>query len=256
VAHKITTYILSLIIAVAFAALPAIGQENTLRLHADQSLVDNGFLRHLLPRFSLKHGVRIQVVPENEAAQISLFPDAARIAVFAEDARVYFLSTLREGENVDAVETFSNWLTSEIGQNTVSGFTLDGQAVYGQVVVAVVEIIPTVFSGSAENGALVSLQKCGRCHVVGPENRMAGIGSTPSFALLRSLGDWEERFLTFYTRIPHPSFTQLTDVTPPFPANLPSPIVPIELTLDELEDLLTFISEMAPADLGDALQFQ
>ena len=40
------------------------------KLDAPQAMVEEGFLQHLLPRFSLKTGVRIEVVQEGGAASI------------------------------------------------------------------------------------------------------------------------------------------------------------------------------------------
>ena len=76
--------------------------------------------------------------------------------------------------------------------------------------------------GDALRGEEVSLSHCGRCHVVSDKNRMNSIGSTPSFAVLRTLRDWEDRFQAFYVLNPHPAFTQITDVTKPFDATRPS----------------------------------
>ena len=85
---------------------------------------------------------------------------------------------------------------------------------------------------------------------------MLGIGSTPSFFVLRALKDWDIRFQTFYSLNPHPSFTQIAEVTEPFPVDRPSPIVPVELTLDEFDAILAYVSALKPADLGAPLQLQ
>jgi len=83
---------------------------------------------------------------------------------------------------------------------------------------------------------------------------MNAIGSTPSFALMRNFGDWEGRFQTFFLLKPHPAFTQVADVTDPFPDNLPSPIAPIEVTLDEIDAIVAYVATIAPADLGAPVQ--
>jgi hypothetical protein len=79
---------------------------------------------------------------------------------------------------------------------------------------------------------------------------------TPSFALLRTFSDWQDRFSTFYVRNPHPSFTQVIDITPPFARNLPPAIVPLEITQDELDSILAYVATILPADLGAPLQNQ
>jgi hypothetical protein len=85
---------------------------------------------------------------------------------------------------------------------------------------------------------------------------MTGIGSTPSFSVLRSLPDWSDRFSVFYVLNPHPSFTVIDGVTPPFATNRPPPIAPVVLTLDDLEDVLAYVAGLKPADLGAPLRHQ
>ena len=105
-------------------------------------------------------------------------------------------------------------------------------------------------------GAKFALELCGRCHVVGEVNRKKGLGSTPSFGALKALQDWENRFYMFYMLNPHPSFTQIEDVTEPFDATRPSPIVPLELTVEILDSIISYVGEIPPADLGGEIQFQ
>ena len=58
-----------------------------------------------------------------------------------------------------------------------------------------------VAAGDREKGRDIARRHCARCHVIGDQDRMGGIGSTPSFPLLRRMGDWRERFGTFYNRL-------------------------------------------------------
>lgn len=101
-----------------------------------------------------------------------------------------------------------------------------------------------------EPGEKLTLFHCGRCHVINERNKYGGIGSTPSFGALRTMDDWEDRFDAFWTLAPHPAFTQVEGVTEPFPINRPSPIYPMELTLDEVETIKIFTRTIAPKDLG------
>jgi len=103
-------------------------------------------------------------------------------------------------------------------------------------------------------GEKLTYVNCGRCHVIGPRNRMGGIGSTPGFPVLRTFPDWEERMEQFYALNPHPAFTQIEGVTEPFPKNRPSPIHPIRLTRDELARIIDYARSIEPADLGGALR--
>jgi len=102
-------------------------------------------------------------------------------------------------------------------------------------------------------GEKLTLLNCGRCHVVSAKNRMGGIGSTPSFAVLRTIDDWEDRMKAFWTLRPHPGFTQIEGMTEPFPASRPPAVHPISLTLEELALIVAYARTVKPADLGSDL---
>ncbi len=91
-------------------------------------------------------------------------------------------------------------------------------------------------------GEMIAKQHCARCHVIGAFNRMGGIGSTPSFKLLRKRDDWEERYTSFYARRPHPSFVRIRGIEPI--TNLPPNAAPIELSEREVQALMAFVREM------------
>lgn len=99
-------------------------------------------------------------------------------------------------------------------------------------------------------GEKLTLLHCGRCHVVSPRNRYGGIGSTPSFAAMRGAADWEARFRAFYSLAPHPAFTQVAGVTPPFSPQRPSPIHPVEISPAEIEEIIGYARTIPPKDLG------
>jgi hypothetical protein len=73
---------------------------------------------------------------------------------------------------------------------------------------------------------------------------------------MRGFSNWRARFAGFFAINPHPSFTIIEDVTEPFDQTRPPPIVPLEMTLDDLDAILAFVSRIAPADLGAPLQYQ
>ncbi len=155
-----------------------------------------------------------------------------------------------ESGSVDLAERFLAWIESDIGQRTIDSFRRDGTQLYVSAA-SVPEVVETrQFDGDVVAGERLSLMLCGRCHVVGPVNRMKGLGSTPSFGMLRTLEDWELRFRKFHLLNPHPSFTQVAGVTEPFHASFPSPIAPIEMTLQELEAIIAYMNEIEAADLG------
>ena len=232
--------------------MPAMSQGKTTTLLVAPEVQETGIIKFMLPRFTLKHGVRVTVVNEGDAAG-SLVQDGDAV-VFSRAGTNYGLTVYDMDD--PHMATLADWLTGDVGRRTILSFKQDGQAVFeAPVVVAEVEEAVEL-DGDAARGADLALSACGRCHVVGEVNRMNGIGSTPSFAVLRSLDDWLERFLAFYALNPHPSFTIIPDVTGPFDETRPSPISPVTLTLEELENIVAYTATMDPADLGSPIAHQ
>jgi hypothetical protein len=223
-------------------------QDKAFTLQAPASLSETGFLKHLLPRFSLKTGIRITPVTGTADAAFG----TTGTPIFKAGETLWHLS----GTGDDAVDIFEAWLLSDIGKRTIEAFAPQGTPLFSAEITAQAEVESVVMTGDAALGETVSLKRCGRCHVVNDSNRMKAIGSTPSFALLRSFADWQDRFETFFLRKPHPAFTQVAEVTDAFAANLPSPIAPIEVTLEEIAAIVSFVALISPADLGAPIQSQ
>lgn len=230
----------------AMAASPVLAQEKAFTLSAPDALIETGIIKHLIPRFSLKKGIRITLAEGGTDAKFG--SDGAPI--FRQGDTVWHFAKT-DGPYTDA---FQEWLLSDVGKRTIESYAQDGQAPFSTDVALRKEVKGEVLEGDVVLGEAVSLEKCGRCHVVNEKNRMNAIGSTPSFSLMRSFGDWQERFTAFYVLRPHAAFTQVVDVTEPFPADLPSPISPIELTVDEIEAITAYVASIKPADLGAPIQ--
>lgn len=243
--------ILSVCIALLLP-LGAVAEERALRLSAPLTLTDTGLLDHLWPRFSLKTGVRIEIVPEGQEADIVLGPEEGR-AVFEGAGALWRMSVV--GAHPGAAR-FADWLTSEVGQRTVTSFEVAGQAPFSLPESVDEAASADQFAGDAAEGRRISLLHCGRCHVVSPEHGTGSIGSTPSFAVIRALPDWDTRFQSFYVLKPHPAFTQVTGVTPPFAPDRPPAIVPVEVSPEEVQAILAFVAGLNPADLGAPIQVQ
>ncbi len=220
-------------------------------LYAAPALVDSGLVQHIKPRFSLKTQVRVDVVDSVEAADLVL--GATGRPLFSGLDAVWHLEQRRETKGADR---FHAWLVSEIGTRTILSFAPDGTPVFGPPPERTVAAVAVEISGDAIAGKEVSYVKCSRCHVTERERRIFGIGSTPSFAVMRGFEDWEARFAGFFVLNPHEAFTQIEGVTEPFPPDRPSPIAPIVMTLDDLEAILAYVATMEPADLGEPLQHQ
>jgi mono/diheme cytochrome c family protein len=226
----------------------ALAQDRDFTLSAPAEIVQSGILQHLLPRFSLKHNLRITQVPEGGDVVIG----AEGVPVFAGLGTVWHITQ----SDAEGPALFVDWLLSDIGKRTIAGFQPDGAALFTPEVIVAVAAPALRIEGDPVKGEVLAVQHCGRCHVVNDTNRMDGMGQAPSFAGLRAMSDWQNRFATFYVLNPHPSFTQVADVTPAFPANLPPAIVPVEVTLEEVEAILAYAATVAPADLGAPLQSQ
>ncbi|WP_236545245.1 c-type cytochrome [Tropicimonas marinistellae] len=244
--------VLILIILLFLPPVKAMAQERKVRLHAPETLVDTGLMRHILPRFSLKTQIRVELVDTPDQADIVL--GSTGIPLFEGAGQVWHLE-MRASDDGPPTR-FSDWLQSDVGQRTVIGFAPEGEALFAPPTAQEAEAVVVTLDGDAALGQRVSRQKCIRCHSVDDETRMAGIGSTPSFSVLRSLSDWQDRFAAFFALNPHPAFTIVENVTPPFPDNRPPPIAPIRLSLEEVEAVVAYVAAMEAADLGAPLQHQ
>ena len=106
-------------------------------------------------------------------------------------------------------------------------------------------LLPATGWGAEANAAAgrrLATTHCARCHVVGDHNKLGGIGSTPSFQLLARRDDYLERFETFYARRPHPVFIRVPDV--PKCSNAPVTIAEIEITVEDIEDIIAFVETL------------
>lgn len=242
---------LAFLILMMCGALPAAAQERVITLAAPDTLIESGFLKYVLPRFSLKHSIRITLVPEGEPAQVTLGSEGR--PVFMRGEEVFAMEVV---EATDFTAKFAEWLRSTTGLKAVTGFKVDGVAPFGPPEVVETAVVELTLDGDAARGEDLSYRMCGRCHVVGARNRMSGIGSTPSFPVMKTFPDWQDRFMAFYALKPHGAFTQIEEVTPPFDPEHPPSIAPLEMTLDDLDNILSFVASIPAADLGRPIQFQ
>ena len=219
-------------------------------LAAPPELQDSGLLKHILPRFSLKTGIRVTA---DDAGPMALADSAPGTPVFQGLGTVWHL---RIDAGDPAQQRFLEWLTGDIGRRTVDSFQPDGTPVFTAAIKVEAEVAELEYDGDPVAGEKASLVHCGRCHVIGPQNAMNGIGSTPSFAVIKALPEWEYRFQAFYALRPHGAFTVIEDLTPAFDPERPPPIVPVEMTLDDLDDVMAYVATIPVADLGAAIQLQ
>lgn len=102
--------------------------------------------------------------------------------------------------------------------------------------------------GLASRGKEIAERHCSRCHVVSPDNRMAGISSTPSFMILISaLDDWRDRFATFHARLPHPAHIRFQG-DEPRPDDLPATTKEVILEIKDIDAILAYVETLAVRD--------
>ena len=240
--------LIKVVILIILMTNPVWAQGKMFTLHVPIELAETGFMKHLLPRFSLKTGVRITISPE--AGEATFGSDGK--PVFRQNDKIWHLSRTNDTDT----EVFEAWLLSDVGKRTIEAYAPNGNVLFNSDVAQVDEIEVVALTGDLGLGEAVSFEKCGRCHAINETNRMDTIGSSPSFALMRTFPDWQSRFESFFVLRPHPSFTQGKDITEPFPDNLPPPIIPIELTVHEIEAITAYVGSIEPADLGAPIQTQ
>lgn len=257
--------------AIALALLvcpnPAAAQGKVFRMAASPGLIENGALKYLLPRFSLKTGIRIEITPlaDAEAADLALSKaaEATPLSPAAELSRQKVFAAINGGEVYQVIRfdtdqvahtaRFLDWLSSDVGARALTKFAVDGAQVYQTIEAETAAQVEAAPEGDAVLGETLSFRHCGRCHVINEKNRFGGIGSTPSFGAMKTLPRWRERFEAFWTLNPHPAFTQVAGLTEPFDPSRPSPIAPLELTYDDVQAILAFVIGMKAKDLGAAL---
>ncbi len=233
--------------ALSLVAATAAQAELTLRM--TDEMVAMGFDKQLLPRFKFKH--RITVTPVTGGAADMVFgTEGDRVFQVIGGAAVH-LAILTDSEEA---RTFRDWLKSEPGKAAIESFAPEGAPVYTTEAAVVVIEEEEEFEGDTAVGARLAIVHCGRCHVVDERNRMGGIGSTPSFAALRSRENWSDLFRAFWAENPHPSFTQVEDVTEPFDPNRATHIAPVEITLEEIEAITAFVATLEAKSLGKPVQ--
>ncbi len=240
----------TLLCGILFAS-SALAQSVPVRLQSDPTLVDSGLWTFVLPRFSLKHAQPVTLVAEGGEVQVSLSGERALFEDMS--GQTYYLSLLSDGESAQA---FYAWLLSDIGIRTIVSFSPDGTPLYSGLVEKTETEEVHDFPGDPELGHQLAQTHCGRCHVVDEANRFRGISSTPSFMALRTFEDWFEKYEVFWTLNPHPSFVQVEGVTPEFDPAFPPAIIPVMLTLDELDHIGAYLSQVEPADLGAPLEMR
>lgn len=271
---RLARYFAGMLAIACLATGPAAADDKRLVVAADGRLEASGLLKFILPRFSLKTGIRIRLKTAGsgnlaEAAQGSdvLLGPVSVAESLRQDGRGHDLRpafhveggtqdetyaglVVDGGENSEHAAAFLDWLTSAIGQNTIASYAPADHPGYVPGAVTAEKAATALPEGDADAGEKLAYLHCGRCHVISERNRFGGIGSTPSFPALRAIPDWKDKFTSFWAENPHLSFTRIIGVSPPFDPDRPPHIAPVVLTLEEMEAIVAFAARTEPKDLG------
>jgi len=249
-----------LIAVILLVLTPVLGsaQDKRIVLASPADVAETEFWSYVLPRFKLKTGIKV-VLGTTDQADVLIFNDlnvpepnsGRRLMVHGKRNQGY--SVELQSDSAYAIR-FVDWLLSEIGQRTLTGYRESDKQVYFPAAPDDLVEDVVIMTGNIVVGEDVSIRKCGRCHLVSEKNKYGGIESTPSFPALRTLKDWREKFAVFWTLNPHPSFTQIEEITEPFDPAYPPHIYPIFLTIEEVENIGAFMETITPADLGDPIR--
>lgn len=237
------------IILVLALANSAVAQERNVAFSSDPFLTEAGLWEYVLPRFRLKTQITVNLGVEPH--EVSVVSDS-EVGAFADAEGQKYRVSIEQGS--DDAQRFFDWLTSDIGLNTITSYQPDGQQIFFVADPVEVEEVVLNLPGDADLGKIAARLHCGRCHVVSEENRFGGISSTPSFMALRTMDDWYEKFEVFWTLNPHPVFVQIDEITPDFDPNIPSSIHPVYLTLDDVDNIGAYLATVPPADLGAPIE--
>ena len=165
-----------LVFAVCFAAA-AHADDRTVRLAVPDELIETGLLNYMLPRFSLKTQVRVEILSPGSEADATLGSDG--MPLFRGQNTTWSLGII-SGDHPGTAK-FKDWITSDVGQRTITDFKIDGAPAFEMASIEEGAEEDFFFEGDAALGLKLSVTHCGRCHVSVSDQPMLGIGSTPSF---------------------------------------------------------------------------
>lgn len=240
---------------IVWVAFPLSGVAADARVFIPEPWLDAGLDQHLFPRFMFKSQVRLQATRDAATADFALRPMAPDEAgVHVANVDELMIGVIAEQSSPKALTVFAQWLTSEPGRAALLDFEFAGAPLFTtpkRVQQAVVEVALT---GDAARGKQLSERHCARCHVVDRAKPFGAIGNSPSFHAMRSFADWLPTFSTFYAANPHRALIAIESIQDPHTEQRPVHIARIHLTLDDVLDIVTFVSTLEPLDLGAPVQ--
>lgn len=217
--------------------------------------IPEGLVNYLLPRFTLKTQIRFDRLPRDGDLQFRKDSGEFGVAIFQlNDGSIGYLHAARWLQDDADYLHFRDWLLSEAGRATISDYREQGVAIAIPVDLAPVEEVAIVITGNADVGRTLSLAHCSRCHKVDRAAKYSGMDSSPSFHAMRGFDDWYVRFLSFYAVSPHKALITVEGSGIEKDPDLIT-IAPIELRIEQVNDIVAFVHTLEPLDLGRPIQF-
>lgn len=217
--------------------------------------IPSGLIEYLLPRFMLKTQIRFDRLPADGDLQFRTDPGEFGVAIFQlNNGSTGYLHAARWLQSDADYMRFRDWLLSDAGRASISDYREDGVAIAIPVDIAPAEEIAVVITGDAEIGRTLSLDHCSRCHKVDRAAKYSGMDSSPSFHAMRGFDDWYVRFSSFYTVSPHKALIHVRGSGIDKDPDLIT-IAPIELRIEQINDIVAFVHTLEPLDLGRPIQY-
>ena len=132
-----------LCLSLLLTATPVAAQDR-LGLAAPPEVTDSGLLAYILPRFSLKTGVR--GVPDAAGALV-IATSPPGTPVFRRGDRPFYL---RGADSSDGAARFADWLLSDIGLRTIESFAPDAPSPFRAPHAEAAEARQATFDGDSD----------------------------------------------------------------------------------------------------------
>ena len=244
------------LITVAWVSALAMGFNGAFGLSlSHETVIPPELVQYVIPRFSLKTRIRFdQVESAGDIQLVTERPETgAEVLKLVSGETVYITAVGGAVESSD-YRAFVDWLVSEPGRATIADFELDGQQIAIPTAADEAAPIEMVIVGNLDHGRELSRDHCRRCHKVDRADKYAGIDNAPSFHAMRSFDDWHIRFSTFYAVSPHKALISVEGSGIEKNRALIT-IAPIDLQMDDVNDIVAFVHSLTPLDLGKPIQF-
>jgi hypothetical protein len=243
-------------ITVACVIALAMGLNSAFALSlSHETVIPSELVQYVVPRFSLKTRIRFdQVESSGDIQLVTERPETgAEVLKLVSGETVYITAVGGAVESSD-YRAFVDWLVSEPGRATIADFELDGRQIAIPTAADEAAPIEMVIVGNIDHGRELSSDHCRRCHKVDRADKYAGIDNAPSFHAMRSFDDWYIRFSRFYAVSPHKALISVEGSGIEKNRALIT-IAPIDLQMDDINDIVAFVNSLTPLDLGKPIQF-